>query len=197
MNKKLTNHQFEAMLKELHIGCSFIYYSDITAQLERNLACLIRLCPMENRALVTNDAALITRVLYIKTKPGEGVGEVYVPRHSILFDKTLPPVTAARLVAHDIFPIWVHRPEDPCWDDHMDEKTGCVIYGPDREKDADKFSLRLLKEHPFRVGFTPPTSAKDFIQMLDDASHSGKFPAWPDYMTRDEAIAYITKLYEN
>jgi len=125
----------------------------------------------------------------------------FIAQHIIYFDETLRPVAAARLIAHDLFHIFKQRPENPKWDDFVDKRTGVIDYGPKLECLAEKFSLRLLKEHPFRVGATLCRSANTFIQMLDCAAPDdgfGKNLAWPspDYMARSEAEDYIRELYK-
>ncbi len=130
---------------KLFLGSQFRYYSDITAQLESDLGCQIRLVPLnpdENKKY-TNAVVVVTRMVCIR-KSSEDDG-VYTPQHGIAFDRTLPPVAAARLIAHDIYHIWRQRPENPKWDNMVDQETGLITYGSKIEREADEFSLRLLK----------------------------------------------------
>ena len=196
-NKKILDDKLQGLSNITRL----MYYADILLALQYDLSCWICLNPVD---IVTdpdykNHAVLVTRILDVRANVGTRTKVSYPAQHTILFDDTLPPVAAARLIAHEIYHIWINRPAERAWDGNIGDNA-FIGYPPDVETDADKFSLLLLQSHPFKVGFTPPVSAAAFIQMLDaadPADGSGKTPAWPEskHMSRDETIAYVKTLY--
>lgn len=189
-------------LRRLRHGARFRYYADLIVALQSELDCEIELIPCE-KALFEEDegAVLITRLLRVHSLPG-GVsarkGTRYIFQHALFYDVTLPDVVAARLILHELFHIFDQVPQDPCWHAVTDTKTGIIDYGKTIEKRADKFSLRGLREHPFKAGLSVPGSPGRLIAMLngavsdeDTCSH-----AWPHHMDRKEAIRYIHQLYQ-
>ena len=172
-------------------------FADMVSCLEEDLRCRIRLVPMPGIREYRGNAILATRTekLSIDSPPLE----FYRVEHVLFYDSELSDVAIARLVAHELFHICQHHPEDPAWDAMRDPDTGVISYGVKGEVLADEFSLAALRYHGIRPGASPPKTAEEMIGLLDSAGLRGETrlesAAWPDHMEIEAAIQYIHELY--
>lgn len=88
----------------------------------------------------------------------------YKPEHFVIYDETMKPSAATRCIGHELFHILAHNPTAK--ERATDEKWR-VKYSEAEEKQADVFSLLLLKNRVYLMSRPAPIDDQQLINLIN------------------------------
>ena len=145
--------------------------------------CRVRLSPTD-KPDVKGTAETWHRIIRVITRwPKEH--DFFMPEHWILYDFELKPAAAARCIAHELWHILDHDPTAAGREVNPDHS---VVYSTDEERQADLFSLVMLRNEPFDQR-PAPQSTEEFLALLDGEA------GMPSYLSAAE-IAELAPEFE-
>ena len=159
-------------------GSQQAYLSDIAAYIasKRKPFCSIRLVSSGAKDL-RDRVRTWTRITTVEVE-WPNPAKFDQPEHWIFYDRRLSAPAAVRRIAHELYHIWEHCPEDPSRE--ADPDNSKVKYTDEEERDADVFSLAILKNHPFDRRRKFPLSNEQLFELLD------KEAGWPHYLKESQ-----------
>ncbi len=147
--------------KDIFSLCAHKYYTSVARGIEAAIPCRIHLRPSSEKEF-KGQAQTWSRVTNVEVGWPEEI-TFHQPDHWIIYDRDMPPAAVARCIAHELYHVLGHDPTSPRREVDKDRRVG---YTDEEERNADIFSLLLLKNRQYMRSREAPLTSEQLLKLL-------------------------------